>query len=182
MRGRNFCWKSLGTALTGLSCTIRMPKGAQPGWEKLSLSHMRPNAPAEPACGGKCPCLALVDILKTRLGEESMAWWDQFVPHSSNSRAGGTPPPEEGITPREQHKSWDPNCCLLASLIKADLHFYEWLAAGRKENSRQQDVSRQCRAGRGRRQGLADLPLPQLGYFRWLVTPGFESVTRFVKK
>lgn len=63
---------------------------------------------------------------------------------------GVGPPPEEGITPREQNKSWDPNCCLLTSLIKTDLHFYEWLAAGRKENSNR-DASRQRRAGRGRR-------------------------------
>lgn len=39
------------------------------------------------------------------------------------------------ITPGEQQKSWDPNSCLLTSLIKADLHFHEWLAAGRQENS-----------------------------------------------
>lgn len=69
------------------------------------------------------------------VGEESTAWWAQHVPHSSNSPAGrGGPPPEEGFTPREQHKSWDPNCCLLVSLIKADLHFCERLAADRKAN------------------------------------------------
>lgn len=48
------------------------------------------------------------------------------------------------MAPGEQHKSWDPNYCLLTSLIKADLHFHEWLAAGRKEN---------WAAGQGERSG-----------------------------
>lgn len=65
------------------------------------------------------------------------------------------------LAPGEQHKSWDPNCCKLTSLIKADLHFHEWLAAGRKE--KQQQLG--CRAGREGWQGLSELPLLQLWNF-----------------
>lgn len=42
-------------------------------------------------------------------------------------------------------------------------------------------AGRQHGAGRGKRQGLADPPLPQLGYFRcpvWVATPGFEFVRK----
>ena len=153
MRWRNFCWKNLETPSAGLSCAIRMPKGAQPGWERLSLGDTRPNAPAEPACEGKCPCPALVDTLKTQLGEKELerrAWLGgiSMSPTLPTALRGG-PPPEEGIVPREQHKSWDPNCCLLASLIKADLHFYEWLAAARKENSNKPGYRQAGSAGQG---------------------------------
>lgn len=93
---------------------------------------------------------------------------------------GGDLPLRKGSTQGIQHKSWDPNCCLLASLIKADLHFYEWLTAGRKENSNKLGC-RQAAQGREREEAGADPPLPQLGYFRcpvWVVTPGFEFVRK----
>lgn len=60
----------------------------------------------------------------------------------------------KGSTQGIQHKSWDPNCCLLASLIKADLHFYEWLTAGRKENSNKLGC-RQAARGREREEAGA---------------------------
>lgn len=62
----------------------------------------------------------------------------------------------EDITPREQQQNGNPNCSLLASLITADLHFYEWLSAGIKVG---------CRQGkRGEAAGLPALPMPRLGW------------------
>lgn len=53
------------------------------------------------------------------------------------------------ITPGEQQESWDPNCCLLTSLIKADLHCHEWLAAVRKKNSSNWAAGQGKRGSRG---------------------------------
>lgn len=92
-------------------------KGAEEtGWERLFLSQT-------PAWDGRCPCPALVSILC--LGEKG---WERRACGVSLTLLTAL------MAPGEQHKSWDPNYCLLTSLIKADLHFHEWLAAGRKEN------------------------------------------------
>lgn len=67
----------------------------------------------------------------------------------------------EGITRREQQQNCNPNCSLLASLITADLHFYEWLSAGIKVGCRQ-----------GKRGGRGCQPSPCPGLAGWVLVVG----------